>query len=75
MLVLTLLLSPLAGRVVGVLQRNWRDYVVTFPARDASQSQSRNSQRILAVPWDHRIPKIRISTQQADVLQVGSAPL
>lgn len=74
-LVLTLLLSPLAGRVVGVLQRNWRDYVVTFPARDASQSQSRNSQRILAVPWDRRIPKIRISTQQADVLQVGSAPL
>lgn len=57
------------GRVVGVLQRSWRDYVVTFPARDASQSQGRNSQRILAVPWDRRIPKIRISTQQADVLQ------
>lgn len=68
-------LSPPAGRVVGVLQRSWRDYVVTFPARDASQSQGRNSQRILAVPWDRRIPKIRISTQQADVLQVRSAPL
>ncbi|CAJ1050140.1 DIS3-like exonuclease 1 [Xyrichtys novacula] len=57
------------GRVVGILQRNWRDYVVTFPPRDGSQSQSRNSQRILVVPWDHRIPKIRISTQQADTLQ------
>ncbi|KAK2853652.1 hypothetical protein Q5P01_006313 [Channa striata] len=57
------------GRVVGILQRNWRDYVVTFPLRDGTQSQSRNSQRILAVPWDHRIPKIRISTQQADALQ------
>uniref|UniRef100_A0A3Q3G4H8 DIS3-like exonuclease 1 n=1 Tax=Kryptolebias marmoratus TaxID=37003 RepID=A0A3Q3G4H8_KRYMA len=57
------------GRVVGILQRNWRDYVVTFPSRDKSQSQSRNSQRILAIPWDRRIPKIRISTQQADVLQ------
>ncbi|KAM7015861.1 DIS3-like exonuclease 1 [Tautogolabrus adspersus] len=57
------------GRVVGILQRNWRDYVVTFPPRDGTQSQSRNSQRILAVPWDHRIPKIRISTQQADTLQ------
>ncbi|XP_023264546.1 DIS3-like exonuclease 1 [Seriola lalandi dorsalis] len=57
------------GRVVGIQQRNWRDYVVTFPPRDGSQSQSRNSQRILAVPWDHRIPKIRISTQQADALQ------
>lgn len=58
------------GRVVGVLQRNWRDYVVTFPTRDGTQSQSRNSQRILTVPWDRRIPKIRISTQQADALQV-----
>ncbi|XP_039996945.1 DIS3-like exonuclease 1 isoform X2 [Xiphias gladius] len=57
------------GRIVGILQRNWRDYVVTFPPREGTQSQSRNSQRILAVPWDHRIPKIRISTQQADALQ------
>ncbi|XP_054627523.1 DIS3-like exonuclease 1 isoform X2 [Dunckerocampus dactyliophorus] len=57
------------GRIVGILQRNWRDYVVTFPARESTQSQSRNSQRILTVPWDYRIPKIRISTQQADALQ------
>nr|XP_020441270.1 DIS3-like exonuclease 1 [Monopterus albus] len=57
------------GRVVGILQRNWRDYVVTFPLREGPQSQSRNFQRILAVPWDRRIPKIRISTQQADALQ------
>ncbi|XP_069572035.1 DIS3-like exonuclease 1 [Brachyistius frenatus] len=57
------------GRVVGILQRNWRDYVVTFPNRDGTPSQTRNSQRILAVPWDRRIPKIRISTQQADALQ------
>lgn len=56
------------GRVVGILQRNWRDYVVTFPPREA-QTQSRNSQKILTVPWDHRIPKIRISTTQADSLQ------
>ncbi|KAM6980009.1 DIS3-like exonuclease 1 [Aplochiton taeniatus] len=57
------------GRVVGILQRNWRDYVVTFPPREETQSQSRNSQRILVTPWDQRIPKIRISTQQADALQ------
>ncbi|XP_040898622.1 DIS3-like exonuclease 1 isoform X2 [Toxotes jaculatrix] len=57
------------GRVVGILQRNWRDYVVTYPPREGTQSQTRNSQRILAVPWDHRIPKIRISTQQAETLQ------
>ncbi|XP_047436352.1 DIS3-like exonuclease 1 isoform X2 [Mugil cephalus] len=57
------------GRVVGIMQKNWRDYVVTFPIRDGTQSQTRNSQRILVVPWDRRIPKIRISTQQADALQ------
>lgn len=66
-----LLLTNILGRVVGVQQRNWRDYVVTFPPREGPQAQSRNFQRILTVPWDHRIPKIRISTQQADTLQVG----
>ncbi|TNM90591.1 hypothetical protein fugu_002880 [Takifugu bimaculatus] len=62
------------GRVVGILQRNWRDYVVTFPPRDGTQPQSRNSKHILTVPWDRRIPKIRISTQQADALQVCCLP-
>ncbi|XP_028812152.1 DIS3-like exonuclease 1 [Denticeps clupeoides] len=57
------------GRVVGILQRNWRDYVVTFPPWEEVQSQSRNSQRILVTPWDYRIPKIRISTQRAKDLQ------
>ncbi|KAJ7994576.1 hypothetical protein DPEC_G00250900, partial [Dallia pectoralis] len=57
------------GRVVGILQRNWRDYVVTFPPWVETQSQGRNSLRILATPWDQRIPKIRISTHQADTLQ------
>ncbi|ROL52738.1 DIS3-like exonuclease 1 [Anabarilius grahami] len=57
------------GRVVGILQRNWRDYIVTFPPLEEVQSQSRNSQKILVIPWDYRIPKIRISTQQAEALQ------
>lgn len=47
--------------------------MVTFPPRDAAQTQSRATQRVLAVPWDRRIPKVRISTQQADALQVRSA--
>lgn len=57
------------GRVVGILQRNWRDYVASFPPLEEVQSQSRNSQKILLIPWDYRIPKIRISTQQAETLQ------
>lgn len=62
------------GRVVGILQRNWRDYVVTFPPRDGTQSQSRSSKHVLTVPWDRRIPKIRISTQRAEALQVRPGP-
>ncbi|KAJ8281234.1 hypothetical protein GJAV_G00065120 [Gymnothorax javanicus] len=57
------------GRVVGILQRNWRDYVVTFPPWEEVQSQSQGSQRILVTPWDFRLPRIRISTQQAENLQ------
>ncbi|XP_076984389.1 DIS3-like exonuclease 1 isoform X2 [Tamandua tetradactyla] len=57
------------GRVVGILQKNWRDYVVTFPSKEEVQSQGRNAQKILVTPWDYRIPKIRISTQQAEALQ------
>uniref|UniRef100_A0A8C5KS70 DIS3-like exonuclease 1 n=1 Tax=Jaculus jaculus TaxID=51337 RepID=A0A8C5KS70_JACJA len=57
------------GRVVGILQKNWRDYVVTFPSKEEIQCQGRNAQKVLATPWDYRIPKIRISTQQAEALQ------
>ncbi|XP_045397343.1 DIS3-like exonuclease 1 isoform X2 [Lemur catta] len=62
--------EPMAtGRVVGILQKNWRDYVVTFPSKEEVQSQGKNAQKILVTPWDYRIPKIRISTQQAEALQ------
>ncbi|XP_030044699.1 DIS3-like exonuclease 1 [Microcaecilia unicolor] len=57
------------GRVVGVIQKNWRDYVATFPAKEETQSQGKNALKILVTPWDYRIPKIRISTQQAETLQ------
>ena len=43
--------------------------MVTFPSREECQSQGRNAQKILVTPWDYRIPKIRISTQQAEALQ------
>ncbi|XP_060031688.1 DIS3-like exonuclease 1 [Erinaceus europaeus] len=57
------------GRVVGILQKNWRDYVVTFPCREEVQSQGKHAQKVLVTPWDRRIPRIRISTQQAEALQ------
>ncbi|KAJ6662919.1 hypothetical protein lerEdw1_011123 [Lerista edwardsae] len=57
------------GRVVGIIHKNWRDYVVTFPSQEESQSHGKNAQKVLVTPWDYRIPKIRISTHQAEALQ------
>lgn len=55
------------GRVVGVLQRNWRDYVCSVepPRPDAATpAPSVGLNRVLVVPWDRRIPKIRVATSQ-----------
>ncbi|XP_048418764.1 DIS3-like exonuclease 1 isoform X3 [Stegostoma tigrinum] len=62
--------EPMAtGKVVGIIQRNWRDYVASFPPKEDIQSQGKNVRKILVTPWDYRIPRIRISTQQAESLQ------
>ena len=45
------------GRVVGILQRNWRVYAGTLQESDRSDSR-----HLLAIPMDIRIPKIRISS-------------
>eukprot|EP00117_Sycon_ciliatum_P021187 scpid21033/ scgid18643/ DIS3-like exonuclease 1 len=65
--------STPSGRVVGILTRNWRDYVVLIPAQDSDGSGSASSsgatgigdrvQKILVYPFDIRIPKIRIATR------------
>ena len=58
------------ARVVGVLKRNWRQYVGTVDAGSAgtSASQGRRQQTVFLVPMDKRIPKIRIRTRQAEEL-------
>ncbi|XP_038076853.1 DIS3-like exonuclease 1 isoform X2 [Patiria miniata] len=55
------------GRIVGVLQRHWRDYVASFP--EEQESQGSRAGKVLVIPWDYRIPKIRISTRQAEALR------
>ncbi|XP_064607624.1 DIS3-like exonuclease 1 isoform X2 [Liolophura sinensis] len=57
------------GRVVGILQRNWRDYVVSFSQDEAGQKNPGRAGKVLVIPWDYRIPKIRISTRQVDTLR------
>ncbi|XP_059809058.1 DIS3-like exonuclease 1 [Hypanus sabinus] len=62
--------EPMAtGKVVGIIQRNWRDYVASFPPKEDIQFQGKNVRKVLVTPWDYRIPKIRITTQQAESLQ------
>nr|XP_002736854.1 PREDICTED: DIS3-like exonuclease 1-like [Saccoglossus kowalevskii] len=56
------------GRVIGILQRNWRDYVASFSADKENKGNTSKAGKVLVIPWDYRIPKIRISTRQSDSL-------
>ena len=56
------------ARVVGVLKRNWRQYVGTVDVGSAGSSQGRRMQTVFLVPMDKKIPKIRIRTRQAEEL-------
>lgn len=47
-------------------QRKWRDYVVTLPSEEATGS---GRGRVLGVPMDMRVPKIRFATQARSALQ------
>jgi len=62
-------LQPTA-HVVGVIKRNWRQYVghVDTGSVASSVKQGRRQQTVFLVPMDKRIPKIRIRTRQADEL-------
>ncbi|XP_048763599.2 DIS3-like exonuclease 1 [Ostrea edulis] len=54
------------GRVVGISQRNWREYVASFAS---DEKVSEKGGKVLVIPWDYRIPKIRISTRQVEKLK------
>ncbi|CAI7992116.1 DIS3-like exonuclease 1 [Geodia barretti] len=59
--------SVALGAVVGVLERERRKYVATFEEK-AEESRGK-TERVLVLPYDTRIPKIRIGTRQADLLR------
>ncbi|KAL1956002.1 hypothetical protein VTO42DRAFT_7902 [Malbranchea cinnamomea] len=58
------------ARVVGIVKRNWRQYVGTIDPGSASlqESSGRRQQTVFLIPMDKRIPKIRIRTRQANEL-------
>ncbi|ESZ93918.1 mitotic control protein dis3 [Sclerotinia borealis F-4128] len=55
------------ARVVGVVKRNWRQYVGHVDESSVSQSVKlgRKQQTVFLIPMDKRIPKIRVRTRQA----------
>lgn len=53
-----------SGRVVGIVKRNWRQYCGIL-----QKSLVKGASRHLFVPAERRIPKIRIETRQATLLE------
>lgn len=61
-------LQPTA-RVVGVIKRNWRQYVGHVDSGSSSSANhGRKQQTVFLMPMDKRIPRIRIRTRQASEL-------
>ncbi|WEW55727.1 exosome catalytic subunit dis3 [Emydomyces testavorans] len=58
------------ARVVGVIKRNWRQYVGNIDGGSFSTetSSGRRQQAVFVLPMDKRIPKIKIRTRQASEL-------
>ncbi|KAL9010559.1 MAG: hypothetical protein Q9173_004516 [Seirophora scorigena] len=57
------------AKVVGVLKRNWRQYVGHIDSSSSSKvKQSRRQQTVFLIPMDKRVPKIRLRTRQAEEL-------
>ncbi|KAL8936280.1 MAG: hypothetical protein Q9211_004263 [Gyalolechia sp. 1 TL-2023] len=57
------------ARVVGIVKRNWRQYVGHVDSSSSSKvKQSRRQQTVFLIPMDKRVPKIRLRTRQADEL-------
>ncbi|KAI1929611.1 exosome catalytic subunit dis3 [Ophidiomyces ophidiicola] len=58
------------ARVVGVIKRNWRQYVgnVDSGSFTLEASSGRRQQTVFVIPMDKRTPKIKIRTRQASGL-------
>ena len=57
------------GRVVGVIKRNWRPIVATIPEEEEEERERGGMTTILVIPFDRRIPKIRVRTRHLNEYQ------
>ena len=58
------------AKVVGVIKRNWRQYVGHIDPSSASKgtTQGRRQDNVFLIPMDKKIPKIRLRTRQTSDL-------
>jgi exosome complex exonuclease DIS3/RRP44 len=58
------------AKVVGVIKRNWRQYVGHIDPSSASRgsTQGRRQDNVFLIPMDKKIPKIRLRTRQTSEL-------
>ncbi|OAQ81645.1 mitotic control protein dis3 [Purpureocillium lilacinum] len=58
------------AKVVGVIKRNWRQYVGHIDPSSASRAstQGRKQDSVFLIPMDKKIPKIRLRTRQVSEL-------
>ncbi|KAI1762984.1 RNB-domain-containing protein [Hypoxylon sp. FL1150] len=58
------------AKVVGIIKRNWRQYVGHIDPSSVSQSstQGRKQESVFLIPMDKKVPKIRMRTRQAGEL-------
>jgi exosome complex exonuclease DIS3/RRP44 len=58
------------ARVVGIIKRNWRQYVghIDQTTISSAAKQGRKQETVFLIPMDKKIPKIRIRTRQAGEL-------
>ncbi|KAI0379828.1 RNB-domain-containing protein [Hypomontagnella monticulosa] len=56
------------AKVVGIIKRNWRQYVGHIDPSSVSQSgkQGRKQENVFLIPMDKKVPKIRLRTRQAE---------
>lgn len=60
-------LQPTA-KVVGIIKRNWRQYVGHVDSNSTGVASGRRQQNVFVLPMDKKVPKIRVRTRQASSL-------